>query len=156
MMKKRHRKRRLKFALCSQSANTFALANCRRARSPDNRPSEPCSPSDTPYDTPTRIVIPRPRPTRQQTSHEVMSSPERLTVPGPPEMREPFTDRTPPTPTSPTTTTRPPISVNTRFNKSFLSGYPEFSQISPSQRTPVSPDDYAPRPILRACSYIRW
>ncbi|KAG2342328.1 hypothetical protein BDR05DRAFT_358684 [Suillus weaverae] len=122
--------------------------------SPDNRPSEPCSPSDAPYDAPTRLVIPRPRPTRQQTSHELMSSPERLTVPSPPEMREPFPDRTPPTPTSHAATTRPPISVNTRFNKGFLSGYPELSQISPSQRTPVSPDDFVPRPILaRAATF---
>lgn len=122
--------------------------------SPDNRPSEPCSPSDAPYDTPTRIVIPRPRPTRQQTSYEVMSSPERLTVPSPPEMREPSTDRTPPTPTSPTVATRPPISVNTRFNKGFLIGYPELSQISPSQRTPVSPDEFGPRPTLaRAATF---
>ncbi|KAG1729140.1 hypothetical protein EDB19DRAFT_129991 [Suillus lakei] len=122
--------------------------------SPDNRPSEPCSPSDTSHDAPARLVIPRPRPTRQQTSHELMSSPERLTVPNPPEMREPFPDRTPPTPTSPTVTTRPPISVNTRFNKAFLSGYPDLSQISPSQRTPVSPDDFVPRPILaRAATF---
>lgn len=120
----------------------------------DNRPSEPCSPSDTPYDAPARLIIPRARPTRQQTSHEVMSSPERLTVPSPPEMRESFPDRTPPTPTSPTATTRPPISVNTRFNKGFLGSYPELSQISPSQRTPVSPDDYAQRPTLaRAATF---
>lgn len=119
--------------------------------SPDNRLGEPCSPSDTPYDAPTRPA-PRPRPTRQQTSHELMSSPERLTVPSPPEMREPFTDRAPPTSTSPTTTTRPPISVNTRFTKSFLPSYPE---LSPSQRTPVSPtDDFVPRPILaRAATF---
>ncbi|KAG2041254.1 hypothetical protein BDR03DRAFT_1007580 [Suillus americanus] len=122
--------------------------------SPDNRPSEPCSPSDAPYDTPTRIVTSRPRPTRQHTSHEAMSSPERLTVPGPPEMREPFTDRTPSSPTSPTTTTRPPISVNTRFHKGFLSSYPELSQISPSQRTPVSPEDFVSRPTLsRAATF---
>lgn len=121
--------------------------------SPDSRPSEPCSPSDTPYDPPPRIMIPR-RPTRQHTSHEVMSSPERLTVPGPPEIRESFPDRTPPTPTSTTATTRPPISVNTRFNKSFLSGYPDLSQISPSQRTPISPDDFVHRPTLsRAATF---
>ncbi|KAG2154240.1 uncharacterized protein EDB93DRAFT_1248442 [Suillus bovinus] len=124
----------------------------------DNRPSESCSPSDTPYDAPTtttttRIVIPR-RPTRQHTCHDVMSSPERLTVPNPPEVREPLHDRTPPTPTSPTSSTRPPISVNTRFNKNFLSGYPELSQISPSQRTPVSPDEFVQRPILaRAATF---
>lgn len=122
--------------------------------SSDNRPSEPCSPSDTPYEAPARLIIPRTRPTRQQTTHEIMSSPERLTVPSPPEMRESIPDRTPPTPTSPTTTTRPPISVNTRFNKNFLGSYPELSQISPSQRTPVSPDDYCPRPTLaRAATF---
>jgi hypothetical protein len=116
--------------------------------SSDSRPSEPCSPSDTPYDAPTRLVIPRPRPTRQQTSYEGMSNPEHLTVPSSPEMKESFTDRTPPAPTSPTATTRPPISVNTRLNKVFLSSYPELSQISPNPRTPVSPDEYVPRPIL--------
>ncbi|KAG2136676.1 hypothetical protein DEU56DRAFT_805308 [Suillus clintonianus] len=72
-------------------------------------------------------------------------------------MGGPFTDRTPPTstsPTSPTAATRPPISVNTRFNKAFLSGYPEFSQISPSQRTPVSPEEFVSRPVLnRAATF---
>src|SRR6267154_2593675 len=122
-----------------------------RNSTPEARPSEPCSPSDTPYDAPARLVIPHsPIPARRQTSHESMSSPEHLTVPGPPEMRESIPDRTS-IPASPTTATRPPISVNTRFNKSFLTGYPD---LSPSQRSPVSPDEFVPRPILaRAATF---
>ncbi|KAG0697598.1 hypothetical protein DFH29DRAFT_1082268 [Suillus ampliporus] len=120
----------------------------------EDKPSEPCSPSDAPYDAPARLVIPPSRPTRKQTSHDMMSSPERLTVPNPPDVREPLHDRTP-IPTSPATTTRPPISVNTRFNRAYLGGYPDLSQISPSLRTPVSPEtDFVPRPILaRAATF---
>jgi hypothetical protein len=126
----------------------------RRSLTLDTRPSEPCSPSDTPYDAPARLVIPQvPLPTRKQTSQELMSSPEHLSVPAPPEMREALPTRTP-NPSSPTAATRPPISVDTRSanaKRFMLGGYPD---LSPS-RTPVSPqDDYFTRPPLnRAATF---
>lgn len=120
-----------------------------RSLTPETRPSEPCSPSDTPYDAPARLVIPP--PARKQTSHDLMSSPEHLTVPAPPEVREAPPNRVP-HPTSPTVATRPPISVNTKFNSRFVIGYPD----TPPTRTPVSPDtsDYIQRPTLaRAATF---
>lgn len=123
-----------------------------RSSSPETRPSEPCSPSDTPYDAPARLVIPKtPPPARKQTSHELMSSPEHLTVPAPPEVREVLPNRIT-QPTSPTVATRPPISVNTKFNRGFVIGYPDTTPT----RTPVSPDasDYIQRPVLsRAATF---
>jgi hypothetical protein len=125
----------------------------RRSLTLDTRPSEPCSPSDAPYDAPARLVIPQaPLPTRKQTSQELMSSPEHLSVPAPSEVREALPARTP-NPSSPTTATRPPISVDTRSTNTrrFMIGYPD---LSPT-RTPVSPqDDYFTRPPLnRAATF---
>ncbi|OAX36772.1 hypothetical protein K503DRAFT_743802 [Rhizopogon vinicolor AM-OR11-026] len=120
-----------------------------RSSSPETRPSEPCSPSDTPYDAPVHLVIPQtPKPTRKQTSSELMSSPEHLTVPAPAEVREPLPNRTP-NPASPTAAARPPIFVNTKLNRGFTIGYPD---LSPT-RTPVSPEDYVRPTLIRAATF---
>ncbi|KAG2066957.1 hypothetical protein BDR04DRAFT_1159614 [Suillus decipiens] len=87
--------------------------------SPDHKPGESSSPSDIPYDAPPSLA------TRQQTLHMSDIEPSAEI-----EIKEPFTDHTPPTSTSPTATTRPRISVNTRSNTAFLSSYPDLSQVS--------------------------
>jgi len=122
-----------------------------RSSSPEDRPSEPYSPSDVPYDAPPRLFIPKvPQPTRKHTSHEIMSSPEHLTVPAPLDVKEAIPNHIPNS-GSPTTSARPPITVNTKI-KNFTIGYPDLAQISP--RTPVSPDEFIHRPPLaRAATF---
>jgi len=120
-----------------------------RSTSPEARPSEPCSPSDAPYDTPSRLVISHtPQPTRKQTYQDLLSNSEHLVVPPLPEAKEAIPSRRTSDPIVSPAVARPLISVNT---KRLNIGY-DLSQTS--QRTPVSPHEYVQRPPLsRAATF---